>query len=97
MTDFKFQPGDRVAERPRVKLNIASTKQGQAVFNRHSKQRYGTVTATTIRVNSRGSRRKIILVQWDGSQQSSEHEQMRLCAIDDLPELTQSTLNGHAA
>jgi len=37
------------------------------------------------------------LVQWDGSQQSSEHEQMRLCAIDDLPKLTQSTLNGHAA
>jgi hypothetical protein len=34
MTDFKFQPGDRVAERPRVKLNIASTAQGQAVFNR---------------------------------------------------------------
>ena len=97
MTDFKFQPGDRVAERPRVKLNIASTAESRAVFNRHSKQRYGTVTATAIRVNSRGSRRKIILVRWDGSQQPSEHEQMRLCAIGDLPELTQSTLNGHAA
>jgi len=97
MTDFKFQPGDRVAERPRVKLNIASTAESRAVFNRHSKQRYGTVTATTIRVHSRGPRRKVILVQWDGSQQPSEHEQMRLCAIDDLPELTQSTLNSHAA
>jgi len=96
MTDFKFQPGDRVAERPRVTLNVASSSQGQQLFKRHNKQRYGTVTATSVRVNTRGARRKIVSVQWDGSQQPSEHEQMRLCAIDELAEATQSVFNGHA-
>ena len=96
MTDFKFQPGDRVAERPRVTLNIASSSEGRKLFNHHGKQRYGTVTATNIRVNARGAKRKIVSVQWDGSQQPSEHEQMRLCAIEDLSQAMQSVFNGHA-
>ena len=96
MTDFKFKPGDRVAERPRVTLNVASSSQGQQLFRRHNKQRYGTVTATIVRVNARGAKRKIVSVRWDGSQQSRDHEQMRLCAISELAEATQSVLNGHA-
>jgi len=96
MPDFKFKPGDRVAERPRVTLNVASSSHGQQLFKRHNKQRYGTVTATNIRVNARGAKRKIVSVQWDGSQQSCDHEQMRLCAINELAEVTQSVFNGHA-
>ena len=52
--------------------------------------------ATGVRVNARGSKRKIVSVQWDGSQQSCDHEQMRLCAIAELAEATQSVFNGHA-
>jgi len=96
MPDFKFKPGDRVAERPRVKLNVASSSQGRKLFNQHGKQRYGTVTAISIRVNARNAKRKIVSVQWDGLQQSCDHEQMRLCAIDELAEATQSAFNGHS-
>lgn len=96
MPESKFKPGDRVAERPRVKLNVASSTQGRQLFKRHNRQRYGTVTATSVRVNARGAKRKIVSVQWDGSQQSCDHEQMRLCAIDELAEATQSVFNGHA-
>jgi len=96
MPDFKFKPGDRVAERPRVTLNVASSSQGRKLFNHHCKQRYGTVTATSVRVNARGAKRKIVSVQWDGSQQSCDYEQMRLCAIDELAEATQSVFNSHA-
>jgi len=96
MAEFKFKPGDRVAERPRVTLNVASSTQGQQLFKRHNKQRYGTVTATSVCVNARGAKRKIVSVRWDGSQQSCDHEQMRLCAIGELAEATQSVFNGHA-
>ena len=96
MAEFKFKPGDRVAERPRVTLNVATTAQGQQLFKRYNKQRYGTVTATSVRVNAKGAKRKIVSVQWDGSQQSCDHEQMRLCAINELAEATQSVFNGHA-
>ena len=96
MAEFKFKPGDRVAERPRVTLNVASSSEGQQLFQRHNKQRYGTVTATSVRVNARGAKRKIVSVRWDGSQQSCDHEQMRLCAIEDLSQAMQSVFNGHA-
>lgn len=96
MTDFKFKIGDRVTERPRNIINVASSKEAMNVYARNTKQRYGTVTDTKIKANSRGSKRKFIMVKWDGSRKSSEHEQMRLCAVDDLPELTQSFFNGHA-
>ena len=96
MTDFKFKIGDRVTERPRNIINVASSKEAMNVYARNAKQRYGTVTDTKIKANSRGSKRKFIMVEWDGSKKSSEHEQMRLCAVDDLPELTQAFFNGHA-
>ena len=96
MTDFKFKIGDRVTERPRNIINVASSKEAMKVYARNTKQRFGTVIDTKIKANSRGARRKFIVVEWDGSGRSSEHSQMRLCAIDELPELTQSFLNGHA-
>lgn len=96
MSDFKFKPGDRVTERPRVTLNIASTTEGQERYGRHGRQRYGTVTGTMHRTNVRGSKRKFISVLWDGHQKPSEHEQMRLCAIEDLSQAMQSVFNGHA-
>lgn len=96
MTDFKFKIGDRVTERPRNTMNVASSKEAIKISAKNAKQRYGIVIGTKVKVNSRGSRRKFITVEWDGSQKSSEHEQMRLCAVDDLPGLTQSFFNGHA-
>ena len=77
MTDFKFKIGDRVTERPRNIINVASSKEAMKVYARNTKQRYGTVIDTKIKTNSRGARRKFIIVEWDGSGKSSEHSQMR--------------------
>ncbi len=95
MADFKFKPGDRVAERPRVILNVAASTEGKQLFKRHNKQRYGTVTATNIRVNARApSENRVGAV--GRIAESCDHEQMRLCAINELAEATQSVFNGHA-
>lgn len=96
MSDFKFKTGDRVTERPRNIVNVTSSPNGFSKYKKNLVQRYGIVTGVKIKVNARGSRRKFISVLWDGSSQSSDHDQMRLCAVEQLPDLTQSFFNGHA-
>lgn len=88
MTDFKFEIGERVTERPRLNYNISSSPRGKQLYAQHTKQRYGTVVGHSVKKDARGATRKIIAVIWDGKQSPSEHEQMRLCKISELPEQT---------
>ena len=96
MADFKFKTGDRVTERPRSIVNVTSNPDAFSRYKKNLVQRYGTVTGVKLKADARGSKRKFISVRWDGRKQSSDHEQMRLCLIEQLADLTQSFFNGHA-
>ena len=92
-TPFKYNIGDRVAERPKVHLSCATTPQGIAKSKQLTFQRYGTVVNLSIKKDSRGAKRKFIDVRWDHNQSISTHEQMRLCFISDLKKLTEEMRN----
>lgn len=88
MINFKFEIGERVTERPRLNYNISSSPRGKQLYANHNKQRYGTVVGLSTKKDARGATRKIIAVIWDGKQSPSDHEQMRLCKISELPDHT---------
>lgn len=88
MTDFKFEIGERVTERPRLNYNISSSQRGKKLYEHHNKQRFGTVVGLSTKKDARGSTRKVIEVVWDGKQSPSKHEQMRLCKISELQDHT---------
>jgi len=94
----KFQPGDRVAERPKVTaipgLNPESLKRIQEFRG----QRYGVVVDVFIKptkTKSRGTmQNKFVKVLWDGLKTPSDHAQMRLVHEHELPELLKSYRDG---
>lgn len=92
MTNFKFKVGDRVAERPRLNYNISKSPRGRELYQQNNKQRYGTVVDQFIRKDGRGANQKIIKVIWDGKQSPSDHQQMRLCFVNELDALTDKFL-----
>lgn len=85
---FKFKIGDRVAERPRYYGSCATTKEGIAKYNQFKNQRYGIVLDLEVKKDSRGAKRKFIKVRWDHNNTIGTHEQMRLCAVEDLEKIT---------
>ena len=88
---FKYKVGDQVAERPRLYGTCATTEEGIEAYNKHNFQRYGTVVDLLYIKDKRGSNRKYIKVQWNHNNTVSVHEQMRLCAIKDLENITNAT------
>lgn len=94
-TEFRFKIGDRVAEKPIIRINVSTTPEGSKRFAAHTGQRIGTVTGLLIKKNKRQSR-KFIEVLWDGHQASSQHEQMRICSLDELSNLTNELFANHA-
>jgi hypothetical protein len=95
MTDFKFNVGDRVAEKPIIRINVSATPEASKRFAAHTGQRFGVVTGLLVKKNKRQSR-KFIEVLWDGHQASSQHEQMRICLASDLDDLKKELFAGHA-
>ena len=90
-TPFKFNLGDYVAERPRLYRSFATTEQGVKEYKKRNFQRYGIVVDRIILKDKRGARRKYIKVKWTHNNTVSVHEQMRLCAIKDLENITNAT------
>jgi hypothetical protein len=91
-TPFKFKIGDRVAEKPCLKLNVCNRRNKEAIkrFKEGEGQRYGVVVSMSVHKNARGSKRKFVEVLWDGKQSPSLHEQMRLCLASEIVSETHS-------
>lgn len=93
----KFQPGDRVAERPKA---AAIPNLRPEVLNRikiYKTQRFGVVVDTyikSIKSQKRGSiRRQFVKVLWDGLKTPSDHEQMRLVHEHEFEQIQSEYIN----
>jgi len=84
----RFKPGDRVAERPKASLLSAIRKESRARVAQYCTQRYGTVVGTRMKIiqtrKKTTTRRFVIQIIWDGMKTPCEHEQMRICFIEEL-------------
>lgn len=89
---FEYNVGDRVAERPRPQSFFTKSKEVENRIKRYATQRYGKIVGFTERVDSRGTKRKVVIVQWDGLKTPSPHETMRICPESELATITKNTL-----
>ena len=81
---IRFQPGDRVAEKPK-QVGIFKQQHIKAVAAGITSQRHGTVTDVVVKTNSRDKRRLVyVQVQWDHLRSPVTHLQNRLCKEQDL-------------
>ena len=79
-----FQPGDRVAERPKNMIFSGLSVKTRQTAAANNQQRYGTVTGLTTKVTSTKQVTKYVLVKWDHLQSASEHAQSRICHMADV-------------
>jgi hypothetical protein len=89
---YIFKIGDRVAERPKLHGIFAGSKQAKAIAIKNHSQRYGTVIGYDTKVNSRGSRIKLLIVQWDHLKSPMTHARNRICPITELNKLTSQVI-----
>lgn len=87
---MKFNPGDRVAERPKAShFNFLDPKTEERIAQ-YRTQRYGTVVDSFIKVTVDRTKNKkeskYVRVIWDGQQSPTEHAQCRLVFESELPE-----------
>ena len=79
----RFQPGDRVAERPKASLLSAIRQEAREKVKQYATHRRGVVVDNTIKVlssrNGRTARVCYVSVLWDGLKTPSQHSQMRIC------------------
>lgn len=89
----RFQPGDRVAERPKASLLSAIRQEKRELVKKYSTHRRGVVVDNTIKVltsrNGRTSRVCYVRVLWDGLKTPSEHSQMRICLEEEYDKIRQ--------
>lgn len=94
----KFQPGDRVAERPKATAIPGLTPASLKRIEEFRSQRYGVVVDVFIKPTKTRSRgvvnNKFVKVLWDGRQTPSDHAQMRLVHEHELPDLLKSYREG---
>ena len=87
----KFQPGDRVAERPKSHFIPNIRSEAAARIAKYRTQRYGVVVDSVVKqVSNRNggpARQVYVRVLWDGMQTPSEHAQHRLIQEGQLAEL----------
>ncbi len=90
-TKFKFAVGDRVSEKPRVHLGLATKQANQRRYS----SRTGTVMGHISKIRKDGHHIKYLSVLWDGFSTPTEHAQMRLCAAEDLQNLEKGVVLNH--
>jgi hypothetical protein len=87
----KFQPGDRVAERPKASYIPNLSSEVRERIAPYRTQRYGTVVNTFIKKGLGRTRKPAQLpyvnVIWDGKFSCTDHAQNRLILEKDLPQL----------
>lgn len=89
----KFQPGDRVAERPKQSIISAIRKESREIVAKYTKHRRGVVVDNTLRTltssSGRTSRVYYVNVLWDGLKTPSQHSQMRICLEEEYNQIRQ--------
>ena len=96
-SNFTFQKGDRVAERPKNSIIVGLRRESAAIAAANNTQRYGTVLGYVLKRNSRKQQIKYCEVLWDGSKSPSLHAQHRLCHIQDHETIVQLYRQGLGA
>lgn len=87
-SQFEFQPGDRVAERPKNHGMVATRAEVQDIIKKNRSQRYGTVIEVFYKRISNGRMQKMLRIQWDHLKSPMDHAQMRICPVESLQTLT---------
>jgi hypothetical protein len=80
----KFEPGDRVAEKPKDRPVLTHNQEVKDRIKAYRSQRYGVVVETIYKRNARGSEIPYVAVIWDHSESPSLHSQNRICLEQDL-------------
>lgn len=92
---FKYLEGTRVAERPKIRYDACSNPQGYKKAQAASSQRYGVVVGNRVKRIKRKSgviyRRVYVMVQWDTLKSPIEHDQQRICTVEEFKELVKIT------
>lgn len=87
----RFNPGDRVAERPKTSYISCIRKESREKIQQFQAQRYGTVVDTLVKITPRRGknplRQHVVRIQWDGQRNIAEHAQMRICLAEELPQI----------
>lgn len=83
---IRFQPGDRVAEKPKATFISNVSKEKLEVVARNCTQRYGVVTKLIEKKNRNGIASTYYQVKWDNNT-TADHAQCRLCFETDLPQV----------
>lgn len=91
-SQYQFNVGDRVAERPKPHGIFTQCDETRKRIAQYRSQRYGVILDIKLKPIADGRKRKVLVIQWDNLKSPSEHEQMRICPIEELDQLTKQTL-----
>jgi hypothetical protein len=89
---LRFQPGDRVAEKPKDVFMQYVSQEKRAVVAKNCTQRYGTIIKLIEKKNRNGVASPYFQVMWDNNT-TGEHAQCRLCFETDLPQVLEDHTN----
>ena len=93
----KFNPGDRVAERPKATAIPDLSPATLQKIKEFRSQRFGVVVDTfvkPIKTQKRGIvKRQFVRVIWDGLRTPSDHEQMRLIHENEFEKIKSDYMN----
>jgi hypothetical protein len=93
----KFNPGDRVAERPKATAIPNLKQETLERIKVYRSQRFGVVVDTyskKIKTQKRGLiTRQFVKVLWDGLKTPSDHEQMRLIREEEFTKIQSDYIN----
>ena len=92
--DLKFQPGDRVAEKPKPRQVLTHDQHTKQKIKAFMVQRYGVVVGTVYKTNGRGAQVPYIQVTWDNMATPSLHAQNRICLENELADFVASYNSG---
>ena len=90
-SQFTYQVGDRVAERPKTHGLIAIRQEVKDRIAKYRNQRYGTVVEVVTKQLKSKRTMKVLRVQWDHLKTPTEHAQCRICPVEVFSQLMDQT------
>jgi hypothetical protein len=90
-SQFTYQVGDRVAERPKTHGLIAIRQEVKDRIAKYRNQRYGTVVEVVTKQLKSMRTIQVLRVQWDHLKTPTEHAQCRICPVEVFPQLMDQT------
>jgi hypothetical protein len=89
---IRFQPGDRIAEKPKATFIPNISRWKTEIVAKNCKQRYGTVINLIEKKNANGIVSPYYRINWDNNT-TGEHAQSRLCFESELPAVLEDYTN----